>query len=99
MNFSKTPFVYIAVFFMIGISMPDQLDLSSYKSLMILFISTIIMGFVFSKLNMIFVALCLPFLLVGALFSLSNIQQSFFDLSPSNSEADFFYVEVDQFPV
>ena len=95
MNFSKTPFLYIAVLFMIGISMPDQLDLSSYKSLLILFISTIIMGFVFSKIKMIPIALCLPFLLVGALFSLSNIQQSFFDSSPSKSDAEFFYVEVE----
>tara|TARA_Y100000385_G_C12891412_1_gene550124 strand:+ start:75 stop:281 length:207 start_codon:yes stop_codon:yes gene_type:complete len=54
------------------------------------------MGFLFSKLKMTSAALCLPFLLVGALFSLSNIQQSsFFDSSPSKSEAEFFYVEVE----
>tara|TARA_Y100000385_G_scaffold135063_1_gene140272 strand:- start:4218 stop:6035 length:1818 start_codon:yes stop_codon:yes gene_type:complete len=53
------------------------------------------MGFVFSKLNMISAALCLPFFLVGALLSLSNVQQSISSSSPSKSESELFYVEVE----
>jgi len=95
MSFSKTPFVYISVFFMIGIAIPEYINISSYISLLFLFISITLTGLVFSKTNIIPVALCLPFLLVGFLFSILNMEQSYFTAESSNREADFFYVEVE----
>ena len=50
MSFSKTPFVYISVFFMIGIAIPEYINISSYISFLFLFISITLIGLVFLKM-------------------------------------------------